>query len=903
MGTVGLSFGSPTSGAGFNVSSTVAEIVSNLQNVETPWKNQLTSLQSQDTVISNLGSLLSSVSNDIGQLTDFQGILAQKAGSSSDTNVVELTSATSSASAGTHTVVVNNLAKTASGYLAEIANSSKTLSGSVTLQVGSGTAKTITLGSNNNTLAGLASAINSSGVGIMASVLTDASGSRLSLVSNTSGAGGNILVTNNSLAAAASSTLGATTTAGSGSNNSTALLSAVASSSDPLTGSLAVTVGSGSPQTINMSDVGGTTLAALANYIHSNSSALGFDASVVTNSDGTASLQLTSGAAGSSGSLTVSSNLADSSTSLAYTSTVAGANASLTVDGVNLTSASNTVSNLIPGVTFQLLSTSSPGSEVQVVIANDNSGVESAVNQLVTDYNSLLSAVNTQEGNTSSGTPEPLFGSPTLSLLQQELLSSITTQNPAGTLDPISAAAGVTLSGSMTIEVGNGATETIQIGSGTSGNGTFYTGTGSGSNGLAGVMAAINAAAVSTPIAYTAGASGDAGSLTAINTSILTGATPQLQGQLTIQAGAASSQIVDMNDVNQAEGGTTLSNIADYINNNDLTLGVDATVADNGDGTSTLSLSSASLGGGALTVSSSLLIPGSGVRAAVVTNNGQSSLTLNSQTAGANGALMVTSAIDAVTPTALGYAKSTNLSGTLGSAGVNDTLTGSLTVQVGSSSAQIINMSAVASAQGGTTLSDLQQYIANNSSALGFTAALTNNNGTESLALTSNGSGSTGALTVTSGLYDSVNTKSSTLAYSNSSDINSLTSFGIGVNNDGSLTFDASSLDSLLNSDYSSVVGFFQGVDSWGQNFSNMLTNAGSSSPTGILKLAQNANSTIESTLNAEISKEQSYISAQQSSLTTELNQANQILQELPSQLQGVNELYSAITGYNQTQG
>ena len=39
MGTVGLSFGSPTSGAGFNVSSTVAEIVGNLQNVETPWKN------------------------------------------------------------------------------------------------------------------------------------------------------------------------------------------------------------------------------------------------------------------------------------------------------------------------------------------------------------------------------------------------------------------------------------------------------------------------------------------------------------------------------------------------------------------------------------------------------------------------------------------------------------------------------------------------------------------------------------------------------------------------------------------------------------------------------------------------------------------------------------------------
>jgi flagellar hook-associated protein 2 len=35
-------------------------------------------------------------------------------------------------------------------------------------------------------------------------------------------------------------------------------------------------------------------------------------------------------------------------------------------------------------------------------------------------------------------------------------------------------------------------------------------------------------------------------------------------------------------------------------------------------------------------------------------------------------------------------------------------------------------------------------------------------------------------------------------------------------------------------------------------------------------------------------------------SLTTELNQANEIMQQLPSQLQGVNELYSAITGYGQ---
>ena len=72
---------------------------------------------------------------------------------------------------------------------------------------------------------------------------------------------------------------------------------------------------------------------------------------------------------------------------------------------------------------------------------------------------------------------------------------------------------------------------------------------------------------------------------------------------------------------------------------------------------------------------------------------------------------------------------------------------------------------------------------------------------------------------------------------------------------------------------------------------------------TGILSLASSSNSNIELTLNADISKENMLISAQQSSLTAELNSANEIMQQLPTQLAGVNELYSAITGYNQQQG
>jgi flagellar hook-associated protein 2 len=772
------------------VSSTVASIISNLQNVETPWKTQLTTLESQDTAISSLGTLFSNLSTDLSNLTDFQGVLAQKTGSSSDTNVLELTSASTSAVAGTHTVVVNNLAQTSSGYMAPVASASDELSGAVTLHVGS-TTQTITLNSSDNTLSGLASAINSSGIGIDASVLTDATGSRLSLVSGTSGAGGNIAVSSNSLSAAVANTLSYSGTAGTATVTSTGTLSPVASLSDSLSGSMSIQVGSGTAQTVNLSDVGtaegGTTLSDLESYINANSSALGATASIATNSDGTSSLALLSNTAGSPGTLTVNSSISDTATALNYTQSVTGVNASLTVDGVTLTSASNTVANLIPGVTFQLLAPSATESgssleQVQVVIGNDNSEVESTVNQFVTDYNSLISAVNTQTGNTSSGTPEPLFGSPTLSLLQEQLLNSLNTQSPNGYLDAVSSTSGATLSGSLSIQVGSGTAENIVIGAAPSNPAANTVYTGSGVNTLSGLAAALNSANI-------------------------------------------------------------------------------------------------------------------GVTAAVTTVSGESTLTFTSQTAGSSGgSLTVNSALNSLIPTPVtyvdtGYTTSTADYGTLGTvANSADTLSGSLTIQVGSGTEQTITLDS-----SDNTLSGLMGAI---NGLTGVTATV-NEAGT-GLTVTSGTVGAAGALTVISNLVDTTSPASTALNYNTSSDINSLTSLGISVNNDGSLTFDASSLDSVLNTDYSSVAGFFQNSNSWGQTFSNMLTNAGTGSSTGILALASSSNSSIESSLNAEVSKEQSYISAQQTSLTAELNSANEIMQQLPSQLQGVNELYSAITGYDQ---
>ena len=680
MGTVGLSFGSPTSGTGFDVSSTVSAIVANLQNVETPWKNQLKTLTSQDTVISSLGTLFSNLSNDMSSLTDAEGILSEKGGSSSDTNVLTLTAADSSAVSGTYTVEVANLATTSSGYLASIANASDAISGSITLAAGTAAPVTIAVNSSDNTLAGLAKAISASGAGINASVLTDSSGSRLSLVSATSGANGDIAVSANTLSAANSTAL-SFTDAGTASSTvpDSGTFGALASTSDTLSGSLSIQVGSGTAQnivigalpssgaaantyyTVSASDA--NTLAALKDAI--NTASIGVTASIVTGSGGAQSLSLASNTAGTSGTLSITSSLNDitGTTALAYTSPVSGKDANLTVDGVNLTSASNTVANLIPGVTFQLLAPSSTGEQVQVGIANENTSVVSSVSQMVSDYNTLVSAINTQDGNDASGNPEPLFGSPTLSLLQQQLLGGLNTASPNGYLDAVKNSSDV-IKGSIQIAVGSG---------------------------------------------------------TAIT-------------------------------VNLPSSGGTLSSLATAINN---TLGI-------------------------------------GVTANVVTTSTGSQLELVSNTAGSAGVLRVTSSItDSTTSTALSY----------------------------------------------------------------------NSGGT---------------------------------------DINSLTSLGISVNNDGTMKLDATSLDSILNSDYSGVVGFFQNANSWGQAFSNMLTDAGTTAGTGVLALASTSNSNIESTLNADISKENSLISAQQSSVTKELNSANEIMQEIPTQLNGVNELYSAITGYNQ---
>ncbi len=560
MGTpVGIAFGSPTSGQGFDVASTVSQITANMKIVETPWNNQLTRLKSEDTAYTTLGTDLSNLTKSLQVLTDFQGVLASMEGSSSNTNVVQLTSASNTAIAGSHTIVVSALAQTNSYYSNDFSNASDLVNGSLTLIV-NGAQKTINADAGGDTLTQFAANINNADVGVTANVITDAGGQRLSLSSNKSGA---------------------------------------------------------------------------------------------------------------EGGFTVASALTDAttpSTTIGFTQAQPGSDASFTVDGISETNSSNTVANAIPGVTFQLLA-AAPTSPVQIEITNNNSSVESAVNSFVTNYNQVMSDINTQEGNDSSGNPEPLYGSPNLAMLQSQLQSALTFM----TSDKLTAVAG-------------------------SGSPASW------------VMQAPSASATYTVAAGAFGtASGGTGSSAAITSA------------------------------------STLTQIAAALNS-----------------------------------------PGTGYSAVLDSNATRLTVTAS------------TSSPATLTATPPSFASS--------------------------------------------------------------------------------GSGS----------------------------VTSITQLGVSVNNDGTLTFNSSILDSLLNTNYLDVTNFLQpgnGFTSFGSNFSNALNNLGNSGPNGMMYLALQSNQSTESMLNTDIKNEDARITQQTQTLTAELNQANYILTEIPQQLQYVDELYSAISGYNTKNG
>ena len=168
---------------GFGSGLDVKQLVTDLSNASRePKIARLTELtQANQTRISALAqarSDLDGFANSLGQMVS-DGTL-RSTPTVSDESVISATSrAGLSADSFAATVVVNQLARAQSNYSAVVADRTAAIgAGTMTLTVG-GTPRTVTIDGTNNSLDGLANAINASGAGVTASIIADEGGHRL----------------------------------------------------------------------------------------------------------------------------------------------------------------------------------------------------------------------------------------------------------------------------------------------------------------------------------------------------------------------------------------------------------------------------------------------------------------------------------------------------------------------------------------------------------------------------------------------------------------------------------------------------------------------------------------------------------------------------------------------------
>ena len=224
------------------------------------------------------------------------------------------------------------------------------------------------------------------------------------------------------------------------------------------------TAKSGSTQLVLDFTDPGTTLAQVRDKI--NAANAGVTASIVTDASG-ARLTLTSKATGVENALRVQASGAGFS-GLGYdpqngvnamTQTQAAANAKATINGLAVESASNTMANVIDGVTITASKvTTSP---VSVTVGNDTTSIKTAINAFVTAYNALNSYLNEQtkydEGTKTAGS---LQGDSTAVGLRNQMRNLLRDANGASGGLKTLADVGMTVARDGTLSVTNSKLET-----------------------------------------------------------------------------------------------------------------------------------------------------------------------------------------------------------------------------------------------------------------------------------------------------------------------------------------------------------------------------------------------------------------------------------------------------------
>lgn len=192
------------SGQGIDVSSLVTQILTQNSGQLTEWQNEQAVLQSQASDLTTINTALTNLATAVTALSDPTGALAAQSATSSSPDILTA-SALTTAAAGNHTIVVSNLASAGSVYTTDFAGGANTSilannasTGEIDLQVGGANPVPIAItAGSNDTLSTLAAYINNQNLGVNASVITDANGSRLALISQNTGTPGALAITAN----------------------------------------------------------------------------------------------------------------------------------------------------------------------------------------------------------------------------------------------------------------------------------------------------------------------------------------------------------------------------------------------------------------------------------------------------------------------------------------------------------------------------------------------------------------------------------------------------------------------------------------------------------------------------------------------------------------------------------
>jgi flagellar hook-associated protein 2 len=382
----------------------IADIpVTNLQTEQaanTADQNALTALEP---TVSALGT---DVAN-LGTLASSQGLSA----SSSDATTVSVVNTGATAPA-TYTVSNITTATAASEASTKGYATTDTVSpnGLLNLVVGSNTYLINVSASGLNNLSGLAQAINNAGAGVSATVLTANSQSYLSVSASNTG------LAPLALNLATPSDLVSST--GTGTETSLSTYANATSAAVSTTGQVQLVVGT---KTYYVNVSGHNNLNGLAQSI--NAANAGVTATVAGGA-GAYSLSLAA-----SGPATIQLNdLQNGADQISNTNP--GSNATFTLNGVpgQITESSNTITDVIPGVSFTLLN-SLPSGSVTLSLATDPTQLSSALQTFVTDYNTLVSAVSAQQGQSAG----PLQGNLIVNEISSDMQNLVTYWNPTGT--------------------------------------------------------------------------------------------------------------------------------------------------------------------------------------------------------------------------------------------------------------------------------------------------------------------------------------------------------------------------------------------------------------------------------------------------------------------------------------